>query len=138
MSHRLSNYVSVYFLCTIFTTGRRTRWHTCIVIHNQWVANFRCIHIWFVQCILATPRTRCWTNAGSKWTSSELRMMFRCLIAIIKWISCCTGWNAWGASTGTHLWHIRSSSTGNFLETRTRTKAFTYDSLECKSKIFRK
>lgn len=129
-------------LCIISATwcwcALRTAATVCIWcgFHNQWMANI--IHIRFVECALTAPRTWSGTNAGSKRASSQIRMMFTGLIAVIQWICSSAWWNAWCAATRTHLWHIWTTAAGDFLETGARTKAFANDTFECESKIFRK
>lgn len=130
------------FLCIISATWCRCALRTTTAVciwcgfHNQWMANI--IHIRFVECGLTAPRTWCGTNTGSERASSQIRMMFTGLIAIIQWVCSGARWNAWCAAARTHLWHIWTASTGNFLEAGARTKAFAYDTFECESKIFRK
>lgn len=104
--------------------------------HNQWMANI--VHVRFVECVLTAPRTWRWTNTGSKRASSQIRMVFTGLIAVVQWIRSGAWWNAWCAATRTHLWHIRTASASDFLETGTRTKALANDAFECESKILRK
>lgn len=96
------------------------------------------IHVRFIECVLTAPRTWSWTNAGSKRASSQIRMVFTGLIAVVQWICSGAWWNAWCAATRTHLWHIWTASAGDFLETGTRTKALANDAFECEAKVFRK